>query len=157
MVQFVISILGKVFPGISYFSYNYYSFLLFTIFMLNIFTFYSPPIFTSFPLISIIITHKVSPMICSGCQCQISLIFQKITNKAWYFVRIVCWQTILMKYHTLFLSKIGTGVKNVSPDAVVIGALSVKKSGNSEYPDRLFCETTTFRKWINSRSAGQML
>ena len=32
--------------------------------------------------------------------------FSKITNKAWYFMRIVCWQTILMKYHTLFLSKI---------------------------------------------------
>ena len=31
--------------------------------------------------------------------------FSKITNKAWYFTRIVCWQTILMKYHTLFLSK----------------------------------------------------
>ena len=28
-----------------------------------------------------------------------------ITNKAWYFMRIVCWQTVLMKYHTLFLSK----------------------------------------------------
>ena len=26
----------------------------------------------------------------------------KITNKACYFMRIVCWQTILVKYHTLF-------------------------------------------------------
>ena len=31
--------------------------------------------------------------------------FSKITNKA-YFMRIVCWQTILMKYHTLFYWKI---------------------------------------------------
>ena len=30
--------------------------------------------------------------------------FSKITNKAWYLMRIVCQQTILMKYHTLFLS-----------------------------------------------------
>ena len=34
-----------------------------------------------------------------------------ITNKAWYFMRIVfmrivCWQAILMKYHTLIFSKI---------------------------------------------------
>ena len=32
--------------------------------------------------------------------------FSKITNKGWYFMRIVCQQTILMKYHTLFISKI---------------------------------------------------
>ena len=31
--------------------------------------------------------------------------FSKVTNKA-YFMRIVCWQTILMKYHTLFLLRI---------------------------------------------------
>ena len=28
--------------------------------------------------------------------------FSKITNKEWYLMRIVCWQKILMKYHTLF-------------------------------------------------------
>ena len=28
--------------------------------------------------------------------------FSKITNKAWYFMRIVCRQTILKKFHTLF-------------------------------------------------------
>ena len=34
--------------------------------------------------------------------------FSKITNKAWYFMRIVCWQQmILMKYHTLFCRKLG--------------------------------------------------
>ena len=31
--------------------------------------------------------------------------FSKITNQAWNFMRIVCWQRIFMKYHTLFLSK----------------------------------------------------
>ena len=35
---------------------------------------------------------------------------------------IVCWQTILLKYHTLFFSKIG---KDLSSAAVVIGALRV--------------------------------
>ena len=38
-------------------------------------------------------------------------------------MRIVFWQTILMKYHSLFLSKIGKDVVA----AVVIGALRVKK------------------------------
>ena len=39
--------------------------------------------------------------------------FSKITNKAWYFMRIVCWQTILMKYHTkYFFSKIRKDVEN---------------------------------------------
>ena len=33
------------------------------------------------------------------------------------------WQTILMYYHTLFLSKIGKDVENLSSAAVVIGAL----------------------------------
>ena len=36
--------------------------------------------------------------------------FSKITNKAWYFMRIVCCQTIHMKYHTLLLSKIRKNV-----------------------------------------------
>ena len=40
-------------------------------------------------------------------------------------MRIVCWQTILMKYHTLFFSKIGEVVANLSSAAVVIGALRV--------------------------------
>ena len=30
--------------------------------------------------------------------------FSKITNKEYYCMRIVCQQTILMKYHTLFYS-----------------------------------------------------
>ena len=37
-------------------------------------------------------------------------------------MRIVCWQTILMKYHTLFLSKIRKDVAKF----VVFGALKVK-------------------------------
>ena len=46
---------------------------------------------------------------------------------------------ILMKYHALFFLKLGEVSKNLSPDAVVIGALRVKKSGHSEYLDKLFC------------------
>ena len=64
--------------------------------------------------------------------------FPKIANKAWYFMRIVCWQTILMKYHALFLSKTRKDVakytlflpkklekmsQNLLSAAVVIGAL----------------------------------
>ena len=40
-------------------------------------------------------------------------------------MRIVCWQTILMLYHTLFLSKIEKDVKKLSSAAVVIGALKI--------------------------------
>ena len=47
-----------------------------------------------------------------------------MTNKAWYSMSIVCWQTILMKYHTLFLSKVRKDVmKFLLSAAVVIGAL----------------------------------
>ena len=38
-------------------------------------------------------------------------------------MRIVCWQTILMKYNTLILSKTEKDVENLSSAAVVIGAL----------------------------------
>ena len=42
-------------------------------------------------------------------------------------MRIVCWQTIVMKYHTLFFSKIRKDVeKKMWFAAVVIGALRVK-------------------------------
>ena len=42
-------------------------------------------------------------------------------------MRIVCcWQTILMKYHTLFFSKLGKMLQNLSSAAVVTGALRVK-------------------------------
>ena len=40
-------------------------------------------------------------------------------------MRIVCWQTILMKYHTLFFQKLGKISQNLSSAAVVIGALEV--------------------------------
>ena len=41
-------------------------------------------------------------------------------------MRIVCWQTILMEYHTLFFLKIRKDVENLSAAAVVIGTLRVK-------------------------------
>ena len=40
-------------------------------------------------------------------------------------MRIVCWQTILMKYHTLFIRKLGKMLQKLSPAVVVIGALRV--------------------------------
>ena len=42
-------------------------------------------------------------------------------------MRIVCWQTILMKYHTLFFRKLGKMLHNLSSAAVVIGALRVNE------------------------------
>ena len=43
-------------------------------------------------------------------------------------MRIVCWQTILMKYHTLFFFwKLGKMLQNLSSGAVVIGALRVNQ------------------------------
>ena len=42
-------------------------------------------------------------------------------------MRIVCWQMILMKNHTLFFRKLGKMSQNVSFAAVMIGALRVKK------------------------------
>ena len=38
---------------------------------------------------------------------------------------IVCWQTILMNYHTLFFRKLGKMSQNLSSAAVVIGTLRV--------------------------------
>ena len=68
-------------------------------------------------------THKAPPIICSRRQFQILPLF-KNNNQARYFMRIVCQQTILMKYHTLFFSKIGEDVAA----AVVIGTLRVKRT-----------------------------
>ena len=41
-------------------------------------------------------------------------------------MRIICWQTILMKYRTLFFFKFEKMSQNLSSAAVVIGALRVK-------------------------------
>ena len=48
-----------------------------------------------------------------------------------YFMRIVCWQTFLMKYHTLFFRKFGKMSQNLSSAAVAIGALRVKESNKN--------------------------
>ena len=54
--------------------------------------------------------YKAQPIVCSRRQFQFFFCFFKITNKARYFMRIVCQQTILMKYYTLF----GEIMKNVA-------------------------------------------
>ena len=43
-------------------------------------------------------------------------------------MRIVCWKTILMKYHTslFFFRKLGKMSQDLSSAAVVVGALRVK-------------------------------
>ena len=46
-------------------------------------------------------------------------------------MRIVSWQTILMKYLALFFSKIGKDVKIFLSAAVVIGILRVKSTTRS--------------------------
>ena len=69
------------------------------------------------------LTHKAPPAICSRQQFQT---FSKITNKEWYFMRIVCQQTIFMTYHSLFFLKLGKISQNLLSAAVVIGALRVK-------------------------------
>ena len=46
-------------------------------------------------------------------------------------MRIVCWQTILMKYHNLFLSKTTKMSPNLSSAAVVIGALRNNETAHS--------------------------
>ena len=40
-------------------------------------------------------------------------------------MRIVCWQMILMKYHTLFFGRLGKMSQNLSSTTVMIGALRV--------------------------------
>ena len=42
-------------------------------------------------------------------------------------MRIVCWQTILMNYHALFLRNLGNISQNLS-SAAVIGALMVNNA-----------------------------
>ena len=42
-------------------------------------------------------------------------------------MRIVCWQMILMKHHTLFFQKLGKMSQNMLSTVVVIGALRVGK------------------------------
>ena len=44
-------------------------------------------------------------------------------------MRIVCWQTILMKYHTLFFRELEKILQNLLSAAVVIGALRVLTPG----------------------------
>ena len=75
----------------------------------------------------------------------------KITNKAWCFMRILCWQTILMKYHALFLQKSGKISQNVLSAAVVILALRVNSLPNGKF-FLLFCRLLNFSKSTFSKN-----
>ena len=46
-------------------------------------------------------------------------------------MKIVCWQTILMKYHSLFFWKLGKMLQNLLFAAVEIGALSLKSANHN--------------------------
>ena len=48
-------------------------------------------------------------------------------------MRIVCWQTILMKYHTFFFWKLEKMLQNSSSAAVVIKGQTTSKNLNSGY------------------------
>ena len=57
-------------------------------------------------------------------------------------MRIVCWQTILIKYYTLFFLNIRKMLQNLSSAAVVIVALRINPLymgtlANSEDPDQM--------------------
>ena len=62
------------------------------------------------------LNFKAPPIICSRRQFQNFAAFSKIKDKACYVMRIVCWQTILIKYHTFIF---------LLSAAFVIGALRV--------------------------------
>ena len=63
-------------------------------------------------------------------------------------MRIVCWQTILMKYHSLFLSKIRKDVENLSSAAVVIGPLKVN-AYPIKIPSDLLCTSAAYIKGLD--------
>ena len=72
------------------------------------------------------LTLKAPSVICSRLQFNF-FFFSKIINKVCYFMRIVCWQTILVKISYLtFCRKLGKMSQNLSSAAGVIGALMVK-------------------------------
>ena len=62
-------------------------------------------------------------------------------------MRIVCWQTILMKYHTsLCCRKLGKILQNLSSAAVVTGALRVNPSSGDS-------KITTVLQYTNAKTA----
>ena len=81
------------------------------------------------------------------------LFFSKITNKAWYFMRIFCHQQmILMKYHSLFSPKYGKMSKNLSSAAVMILNLKFscffsKITNKAWYFMRIVCQQMIFIKY----------
>ena len=50
----------------------------------------------------VVLTNKAPPLFLQQTTLSNFVFFSKLTNNAWYFLRIICWQMILTKYHTLF-------------------------------------------------------
>ena len=73
-------------------------------------------------------------------------------------MRIVCWQMILMKNHTLFFRKLGKMSQNLSSAAVMIGALRVKNFLAESFPKlpgkspKYCCMFVTFSSALDTRS-----
>ena len=71
-------------------------------------------------------------------------------------MRIVCWQTVLMKYHTLFFRKFGKMLKNLSSAAVEIGALRVKSDAPLSQRKNLSADTVTGSSRVNMQCETNM-
>ena len=70
------------------------------------------------------LTLKVPPIFCSRRQIKNVAAFSKITNKASYFIRIVCDSHEIS--YLIFFRKLGKMSQNLSSAAVLIGPLRVK-------------------------------
>ena len=68
--------------------------------------------------------------------------FSKITNKVWYFMRIVCWQRFSCNIIPYFCQKLGKMSQNLSSAAVVIGALRVRVN-TVRWPEQYPCTKNT--------------
>ena len=71
-------------------------------------------------------------------------------------MRIVCWQTILMKYHTLFFRKLGKMSQNLSSAAVVIGALRDESTARNNLTFK-FIFTCTWHIYLYLAYFGNIL
>ena len=72
-----------------------------------------------------ILTHKAIITTAADDKiCDIFLIINK--NKVWYYMRIVCQQTTLMKYHAIFVIEKKSKIWNCRLLQIIGGALRVK-------------------------------
>ena len=73
-------------------------------------------------------------------------------------MRIVCWQTILIKYNTVFLRKLGKLSQTLSSAAVVIGASRVNNisaANSNDVYQGAYCTHTQY--WSREDESTQIL